>query len=100
MTSGQQPARHWLLFVAGGEPNSTRARENLAALQRAAGPGCAVEVVDVLEDFQRALEHDVLVTPSLIQLEPAPRVTVLGALSDAERVAAALGLELEPGDAP
>jgi circadian clock protein KaiB len=100
MSAQPAAARRWLLFVAGGEPNSTRARENLEALQRAAGPGCAVEVVDVLEDFQRALEHDVLVTPSLIQLEPAPRVTVLGALSDARRVAAALGLELAPGDEP
>lgn len=100
MSGGHQPDRRWLLFVAGGEPNSTRARENLEPLQRAAGPGCAVEVVDVLEDFQRALEHDVLVTPSLIQLEPGPRRTVLGCLSDAERVAAALGLQLERGDEP
>ena len=97
MTAGRQPQRRWLLFVAGGEPNSTRARENLEALQRAAGPGCAIEVVDVLEDFQRALEHEVLVTPSLLQLEPGPPVTVLGCLSDAERVAAALSLELPRG---
>ncbi len=51
----------------------------------------------MLEDFQRALEHEVLVTPSLLQLEPGPPVTVLGCLSDAERVAAALSLELPRG---
>jgi len=46
----------------------------------------------VLEDFQMALENNVLVTPCLILASPLPKVTVFGNLSDTEKVIAALRL--------
>lgn len=101
--SPARPARRLLLFVAGDEPNSIFARRNLGRLLESVEEGpVEVEVVDVLRDGSTALEHRVLVTPTLIQLRPAPRATVIGNLSDLRRVRAVLGIpEPEiPGGAP
>lgn len=90
--NGAGPRRHLLLFIAGDEPNSVIA---LANLDRLCDNGCGdvdIEVVDVLEDASRAFEHRILVTPSLLQLEPGPRVLIIGNLSDVERVRSVLGL--------
>jgi len=50
------------------------------------------EFVDVLEDFQTALDNNVLVTPCLILVSPLPRVAILGNLGDTEKVLSALRL--------
>jgi circadian clock protein KaiB len=81
------------LFVAGHETNSAQARENLARV-------CAdhldgrhrIEIIDVLRNAASAYEEGVLVTPTLILIEPRPRVTLLGSLSDKRQVLAALRL--------
>jgi circadian clock protein KaiB len=79
------------LFVAGDEPNSRQARENLARLcERCLGAPCEITIYDVLEAFQPALDHRVLVTPTLIRVAPPPRVTILGNLRDTATVVAAL----------
>jgi len=85
-----------MLFVAGDEPNSRTARQNLADLceQQLAGR-CDVEIVDVLEDFAAAARHNVLVTPTLLVVEPAPEIVVVGNLSDRRKVCAALRLGSE-----
>ena len=82
------------LFMAGNEPNSKQARENLERLQEIHLKRChhKKEFVDVLEDFQTALENNVLITPCLILVSPKPKVTVFGNLSDTEKVIAALRL--------
>ena len=81
------------LFVAGDEPNSKLAKENLERLCEAHLKGiCNIEVVDVLEHFDIAIENSVLVTPALIVAAPPPRVTIYGNLSDTTKVMAALGL--------
>ena len=74
------------LFVAGDEPNSKHARESLTRLceQHLSGRH-EIQVVDVLGDFQTALDNNVLVTPTLILIEPEPRVTILWALSATKR---------------
>ena len=81
------------LFVAGDEPNSKRARENLAQIceQHLAGR-YETEIVDVLDDFEAALKSSVLVTPALVLVAPAPTVTIVGNLSDRKKVLAALRL--------
>jgi len=88
-TSGERYVL-WL-FVAGDEPNSHQARENLARLcERCLDAPCEIIIYDVLKDFQPALDNRVLVTPSLIRVSPPPRVTILGNLSDTPKVVAAL----------
>jgi PAS domain S-box-containing protein len=86
------------LFVAGDEPNSEQARQNLARVcEGVPQRRCEVRIVDVLEDHQVALEHNILVTPSLLLLAPAPRVLMVGTLSNAERVRLALRIDGEQG---
>lgn len=81
------------LFVADDEPNSKQAIENLERLQQThLKMPHKKEIVDVLEDFQTALEKNVLVTPCLILDSPSPKVTVFGNLSNTEKVLAALRL--------
>ena len=81
------------LFMADNEPNSKQARENLNRLQEThLKMAHKKEFIDVLEDFQTALENNVLVTPCLILDSPLPKVTVFGDLSDTARVLSALRL--------
>ena len=81
------------LYVAGSAPNSTRAHANLLALlQRAGAHDYDLEIIDCIQDPQRALKDGVLVTPTLLKLEPQPVETLIGTLSDARKVALTLGL--------
>jgi circadian clock protein KaiB len=91
--------RHLMLFVAGDEPNSRIARDNFDRL--CAGhetDNWEIEIVDILDDTDRALANHILVTPTLLQLHPGPRVLVIGNLSDLDKVRSALGL-VSHGDA-
>jgi circadian clock protein KaiB len=81
------------LYVAGSAPNSARAHANLLALlERAGQTEYNLEIIDCILEPQRALSDGVLVTPTLLKIEPSPRETIVGTLSDARQVALALGL--------
>lgn len=81
------------LYVAGDGPNSASARANLRRLLAAVDPGVyQLEIVDCLRQPMRALQEGVLVTPTLMRLEPGPVRTIIGSLSDSARVIEALGL--------
>ena len=103
MSMGKEPASapgeglryRMILFVAGDERNSRLARENLARLCESDLQGrCDVEIVDVLVNFAAAIEHQVLLTPCLLWVEPPPGgAMIIGNLSDLGRVRAALHLD-------
>ena len=79
------------LFVAGEEPNSVIARASLDEIcSTYLKHDCQIEIVDVLENFQPALEERVLVTPALVIVEPQPRAVVFGNLTDTKKVLSAL----------
>ena len=81
------------LFVAGDEPNSRRAKENLARLCESYLKGrYELEIVDVFQDYQAALDNNVLVTPTLLLANPAPMARVVGDLSDVSKVLSVLRL--------
>ena len=81
------------LYVAGDAPNSSLARSNLQSILGVASKGTYdLEVVDCLREPMRALEDGVIVTPTLKKLAPEPTQTIVGALNDATRVRAALGI--------
>ena len=81
------------LYIAGDAPNSVAARANLRRLLDSYAPGaCSIEVVDCLKAPMRALQEGVLVTPTLVRLEPGPVRTIIGSLSDTTRVLETLGL--------
>ncbi|MEF8699150.1 MAG: circadian clock KaiB family protein [Candidatus Accumulibacter sp. UW20] len=81
------------LFVAGGEANSRLAEQNLRALCNERLSGCHhIEVVDVLQDFEAALEARIMVAPTLLMVAPWP-ATFYGTLSNQAKLLAVLALE-------
>lgn len=81
------------LYVAGDAPNSAQAKANLTALCEAHLPGrYEIEVVDVLKAPKLALKDNVLMTPTLLKLSPAPVGRIVGTLSQMQIVLDTLGL--------
>jgi circadian clock protein KaiB len=92
-SSDATSVRRLLLFVAENEPNSVLARTNLAAICQDSGRcRCDLTIVDVYQDYQTALEHNILITPCLLLLEPTPSARIVGTLSDTKQVCAILRL--------
>jgi circadian clock protein KaiB len=81
------------LYVAGDGPNSVAARANLRRLLAHCEPSTySLEIVDCLREPIRTLQEGVLVTPTLVRLEPTPSRTIIGTLSDTTQVSEALGI--------
>jgi circadian clock protein KaiB len=81
------------LYVAGDSRPSVQARGQLEILREQLGAeGWQVEVVNVFDRPDLAEEDRILATPILIRLLPAPRLSVIGDLSDWRAVAAILDL--------
>ncbi|MFO7652944.1 MAG: circadian clock KaiB family protein [Candidatus Krumholzibacteriia bacterium] len=83
-----------ILFVVGRETNSQLARGNLEKFQAQGlnGVEMDLQIVDVMDDMDAAIEHEILVTPSLLILEPPPRRLVIGNLSDTNKLREALAV--------
>ncbi len=83
------------LYVAGDAPNSAQAQANLNTLCETHLQGrYEIEVVDVLKAPMLALKDNVLMTPTLLKLSPAPVRRIVGALSRMQIVLDTLGLEV------
>jgi circadian clock protein KaiB len=81
------------LFVAGDEPHSELARANLTKIcESHIHQRYEIQIVDVLESFDVALENSIFLTPALVKVSPRPRITVFGNLSDTEALLKALRL--------
>lgn len=81
------------LYVAGDAQNSLRALDNLTALCEAYFPGQhEIEVVDVFREPKRALADNILMTPTLVKLAPAPVQRIVGTLSQSKPLLQVLGL--------
>ena len=81
------------LYVAGDGQNSATAIANLRALCQARLEGRhRIEVVDVFGNPDRALADRIVMTPTLMRVEPGPTRRVVGTLQVADDVAAVLGL--------
>ncbi|MCF8109729.1 MAG: hypothetical protein K9J81_12145 [Desulfohalobiaceae bacterium] len=89
-TQDTDPGTDYLLrlYVTGNASNSLIARQNLHNLQEALPAyRFSVEIVDVLQNPETALEHGVYVTPALQILGPnAPGQLIFGNLSNLEAV--------------
>ncbi len=83
------------LYVAGDAPNSVLAKANLTALCQTHLPDqYEIEVVDVLKVPMLALKDNILMTPTLLKLSPAPIRRIVGALSQMQTVMDTLGLQV------
>jgi circadian clock protein KaiB len=83
------------LYTAEGTENSSLAFGNLVALCKThLADHYEIEVIDVLRDPQRALAQNIRMTPTLLKISPHPKRTIVGTLSQTQRVMAALGIEI------
>lgn len=88
-----EPVFAFRLYVAGDGQNSVRAIANLTALCEARLAGRhRIEIVDVFSHPDRALADRIVMTPTLMRVEPEPIRRVVGTLQAREDVVAALGL--------
>lgn len=101
MTSAEMtapaPESGWCLrlYVAGRNPRSVRALENLKALCETHLAGrCDVEVIDLLENPTLARGDQIVAVPTLVRKLPEPVRKIIGDLSNTERVL--VGLDLCP----
>jgi circadian clock protein KaiB len=87
------------LYVAGESPNSVTAIRNLRALLEELPRGEAkLEIIDVLEEPERALRDGVLVTPTMMRVAPPPERRVIGDLRERSVVSSLLGFREGPSD--
>lgn len=85
---------YFRLYVAGQGPNSVQAIANLRALCREHLPGRhKIEILDIVRNPKRALNDNVLLTPTLVKVLPGPVGRIIGNLSDTKTVMHACGLE-------
>ncbi|GAB4374134.1 MAG: hypothetical protein Kow0042_18520 [Calditrichia bacterium] len=92
-TDNPKPPYQLRLFVAGDEPNSAKARAVLTRLCREyLKDRHNIEIVDVFENYELAIENNIVAVPALIVESPPPRRVIVGSLNDENKVLATLGL--------
>ena len=81
------------LYITGNSVNSQRAIANLLKLcKEELSNQYQVEIIDVLEEPDRAEDEKILVTPTLIKQLPPPLQRIIGDLSNREKVLTGLDL--------
>jgi circadian clock protein KaiB len=82
------------LYITGRTPRSEQCITNLRTIcERELHGEYELEVIDVLEKPQLAEDDKILATPTLIKKLPPPVRTLIGDLSETERVL--IGLDLQ-----
>ncbi len=85
---------NFILFIVEGGYNSERAVINLQELCNQWLPNRhTIKVVDVVKEFQTALEYNILLTPSVVVTDPKPQTVIYGDLSDSDKFLEVLNLK-------
>ncbi|MEA2761519.1 MAG: circadian clock protein KaiB [Gemmatimonadaceae bacterium] len=93
-TAAKRGSVHLRLYVAGNAPNSVRAIANARAIcLEHYDDEWKLEIVDLMEQPLRALADEIIVTPTLLRLQPLPTLRVIGNLNDLGQVFLALGVK-------
>lgn len=86
------------LYVANTTARSILASGNLQRLCDQYLKGhYRVTVIDIVKEPELAREHEILATPTVVRVVPGPPKTVIGCLSDTERVLEFLQIDHQPG---
>ena len=81
------------LFVAGEGPIAVNAEARVRALMESHYQDhYELEIVDIIQSPERAEEHSIIATPTLIKTGPHPPVRLIGDMSNTDRLVAILGL--------
>jgi circadian clock protein KaiB len=95
----RRPAELWQLrlYVSDHTPKSLLALSNLKKICESQLKGrYRITVIDLLKQPQLAKGHQILALPTVVRKLPKPVRTLIGNLSDTERVL--VGLDLRPAD--
>lgn len=84
------------LYVSGMSPKSMEAIENIRKLcDEHLQETFELEIVDIYKHPEVAAEQHIVFSPSLIKHLPLPKKTLIGSLSDTEKVIKALGISFK-----
>ena len=84
------------LFVSHKMPDSMLAAQELKEVfGRDFGDPVSLDIVDITQDPDTALEYNVVAVPMLTLISPAPKVTIIGSMRDREKLFAALRLRMD-----
>lgn len=84
------------LYVSGMSPKSMEAIENIKHLcDEHLKDAFELQVVDIYKNPESAVEHHIVFSPSLIKHLPLPKKTLIGNLSDTDKVIKALGITIK-----
>ena len=100
ISAGKRRAPVWQLhlYIADTTARSILASGNLQRLCDQYLKGhYRVTVIDIVKEPELAREHGIVATPTLVRVVPGPPKTVIGCLSDTERVLKALQMAKPPG---
>jgi circadian clock protein KaiB len=98
MSGGSADERYVLrLYVTGMTPRSTEAFTSIKALceERLQGR-YELEVVDIYQHPQLAIDEQIIAVPTLVKLLPSPLRRMIGDLSNVDRVLLGLDLRRKP----
>lgn len=81
------------LFISGMSVKSVRALENLKRITDEHLQGNhEIEIIDIGKDKSKAIEFQIFAIPTLLKVEPNPPRTILGDLSEKQKVLKLLDL--------
>lgn len=84
------------LYVSGMSPKSMEAIENIKRLcDEHLKDAFELEIIDIYKHPEMASEQHIVFSPSLIKQLPLPKKTLIGTLSDTEKVVKALGIDFK-----
>jgi len=82
-----------LLFIAGGEPNSMIASKNITKICKKYIPdNYELEVIDIFKNLQKAIEYDILITPTLIISDSNNKSVLVGNFYTYEKLLNVIGV--------
>lgn len=84
------------LYVSGMSPKSMEAIENIRKLcDEHLNNAFELEIIDIYKNPEAAAEQHIVFSPSLVKQLPLPKKTLIGTLSDTEKVVKALGISFK-----
>jgi circadian clock protein KaiB len=91
----EQDKHKFILFVSGMSVKSGHAIENLRKIcDTHLADNFEVEIIDISRDKEQAVIHQIIAVPTLIKTNPVPPRTILGDLSDTEKVLRILDIKI------
>lgn len=77
----------FILFISGMSAKSSHAVENMRKICDTHLSGnFELQIIDISREKQLAVEYQIIAIPTLIKINPDPRRTILGDLSDTPKV--------------